>query len=104
MSKSDEQIEKEDRKRAARGKSVLPDTRNRVTQETIDYADVDAGSLHKLVCGVAARQGAVRYGYTRDGNAFSVGLYLGEDSKTYYANTLTEMVDLMEYLNASFEK
>jgi len=104
MSKSDEQIEKRDRVRQGSAMSKLPSLQRRVGEPTLDYADIDAATLVRLICRVAARQGAVRYGYTRDGSAFSVGLYLGEDSKTYYANTIQEMVDLMEYLNASFEK
>jgi len=53
------------------------------------------------VCAVAVEGGAVRFGYTRDGGAYSIGLYLGSDSKTYYCNDAEgindQLRELIEY-------
>jgi hypothetical protein len=100
MSKSDEQIEHADRTRAkAAARKALPSgTRN--GRSVADWANADAALLLELVCAVAVDGGAVRFGYTRDGGAYSIGLYLGADSKTYYCNE-TEGINehLREHIN-----
>lgn len=104
MSKSDEQIEKQDKARAKRGSGKgLPSTSTR-GGSTADWANADPTMVLELVCCVAREGGAIRYGYTRDGGAYSIGLYLGEDSKTYYCNEAEgindQLKDLIEYFRS----
>lgn len=104
MGKSDEQIEKRDRQRGGNAMSKLP-SRTRVAQTGIlDYANCSAEALVRLVCSVSAAGGAVRFGFTKQGDGFSVGIYAWDDAKTYYANSDEEMIELLEYLNESFRK
>jgi len=101
MSKSDEQIERESRSKQAREarKSLPPTTRH--GGGVADWANANADLLLQLVCKVGVEGGAVRYGYTRDGGAYSVGIYLGSDSKTYYCNDAEgineQLKELLEY-------
>jgi len=86
MSKSDAQIQREsDRKIAAEAKKALPPSSPKGSG-TADWANASPELVLALVCLVGAVGGAVRLGYTRDGGAYSIGIYLGNDSKTYYCN------------------
>lgn len=99
MAKSDEQLNREsDRKIHAASKKALPPAA-RKGSSVADWNNANPALVLQLVCAVAMEGGAVRYGYTRDGGAYSIGLYLGTDSKTYYCNeaegideTLTELI------------
>jgi len=102
MGKSDEQIQRESTKRIERAnKKALPtDTRKR--GGIADWANADPALLLELVCKVGVEGGAVRYGYTRDGGAYSIGLYLGDDSKTYYCNEADGINDQIRELIEHF--
>jgi len=104
MSKSDEQIEREsNRKIAAAAKKALP-TNKRAGRGVADWSNANPENVMGLVCAVAVEGGAVRLGYTRDGGAYSIGLYLGQDSKTYYCNDAEGIDDFVRELKAEFEK
>lgn len=49
-----------------------------------DWGCANAKSLIDLIQTVATKGGAVRLGYTRDGGAYSVGIYLDDDRETFY--------------------
>lgn len=103
MGKSDEQIARESDKRIKRDASkALPQT-SRKGSAVADWNNADPAHVLRLVCVVALAGGAVRYGYTRDGGAYSIGLYLGEDSKTYYCNDAEGINDQLQELIAYFE-
>jgi hypothetical protein len=70
-----------------------------------DWAMVNPESLSKLVRMVTSRGGAIRFGYTRDGGAYAVGLYYGGESDTEYVRPsedleekITEWIALYEEL------
>jgi hypothetical protein len=101
MSKSDEQIQRESSKKiAAANRKQLPTT-SRKGGGVADWASASAEDVLRLVCAVSVAGGAVRFGYTRDGGAYSIGLYLGDDSKTYYCNDAEgigeQITELIEY-------
>lgn len=103
MSKSDEQIERESNKRQARDANKgLPPTARRGAG-TADWEGADPKQLLRLVCSVGVQGGAVRYGYTRDGGAYSVGIYMGEHSKTYYCNEKDGINELLQELCSFFD-
>lgn len=104
MSKSDEQIEQESRrKQAAEKRKSLPKT-TRSGSGVADWINADATLIHRLVCRVGSEGGAVRFGYTRDGGAYSIGIYLGDDSKTYYCNEEQGINEQLNELSEYFEK
>jgi len=104
MSKSDEQIQREsDRKVAAQAKKALPPSSARGAG-VADWANASADCLQLLVCRVGAEGGAVRFGYTRDGGAYSIGIYLGENSKTYYCNEKDGIDEKIRELTQYFEQ
>jgi len=86
MSKSDEQIQRESSKRIDAAKRKALPQNKRSGHGVADWANANAEDVLRLVCAVGMEGGAVRFGYTRDGGAYSIGLYLGDDSKTYYCN------------------
>lgn len=47
-----------------------------------DYASLNAEALLKHLARCAARGMAIRFGYTRDGGAFAIGVY-GDGSEAY---------------------
>lgn len=49
-----------------------------------DWSSADSKTLLDLIAAVTGRGGAVRFGYTRDGGAYSLGLYYGTESTTEY--------------------
>lgn len=49
-----------------------------------DWGAVDGDELRQLVELVTNRGGAIRFGYSRDGNAGSVGIYWGDERDTVY--------------------
>lgn len=104
MSKSDEQLEREDTKRArASAKKDMPVLRGSGAGHA-DWANADPARVFRIVCSVAAAGGAVRLGYTRDGGAYSVGIYLGDNSKTYYCNDKDGINETLDNLQEYFEK
>ena len=77
----------------------LPPYKRNATGDRIDWASYSPDKIVGLISVVVRRGGAVRYGATRDGDGYSIGVYMGENSKTYYANSTEELDDLMEYLH-----
>lgn len=77
----------------------LPPYKRGSVNEAISWSGYNPDKIVALISVVVRRGGAVRFGTTRDGDAYSIGIYLGDNSKTYYANSLEELVDLMEYLH-----
>lgn len=52
--------------------------------EPANWGDVNAEDLVNAVAWTAACGGALRLGYTRDGGAYAVGVYLGGEAETAY--------------------
>jgi len=103
MSKSDEQVEREDKKRIARqAVKAFPPTTPK-GGNVADWQNADPNLVLRLVCVMGTNGGAVRFGYTRDGGAYSIGIYLGENSKTYYCNEAEgineKLRELADYFN-----
>jgi hypothetical protein len=49
-----------------------------------DWAGVDPKTIINLISATVSLNGAIRFGYTRDGGAYSVGIYLDDDHETFY--------------------
>jgi hypothetical protein len=61
-----------------------------------NWAEVNPGTIAKLVDVVTSRGGAVRFGYTRDGGAYAVGFYYGDESKTDYCRPSDDVEGFLE--------
>lgn len=61
---------------------VLP--RRRVETQVADWAKVDSREIQDAIAAVAQCGGALRFGYTRDGGAYAVGVYGAGDPYTEY--------------------
>lgn len=48
---------------------------NRKSTATADWASADASILSRAICAAAITGGALRFGYSRDGGAYAVGIY-----------------------------
>lgn len=56
----------------------------RSTTEVADWQNANAELVVKSIAAVAFRGGALRFGYTRDGGAYAIGIYLSNDHYTEY--------------------
>jgi hypothetical protein len=64
--------------------SLMLHERSGSTNDVADWGTITPKVLVDLVQTVARLSGAVRLGYTRDGGAYSVGIYLDDDRETFY--------------------
>lgn len=65
---------------------------SRGDSEPADWAGCDTGLLHQAVCIATAQGWAIRFGYTRDGGAYTVGILGDGDPQTVYIRP-TEGID-----------
>lgn len=72
----------------------------RQSTEIADWQNADATLVLRAVAAVSYRGGALRLGYTRDGGAYAIGIYLSNDSYTEY---LRPGDDLDQYFRALIE-
>lgn len=63
-----------------------PRRRKKDSFNEADWGVVDEGILRELVRIVTRTGGAIRFGYTRDGGTYAVGLYDDGDSWPEYCN------------------
>lgn len=69
-------------------KSDLDKIRERRAQREVnnvaDWMAADAALVRRAIAAVAFKGGALRFGYTRDGGAYAIGIYLSNDRYTEY--------------------
>lgn len=65
-----------------------------------DWSDADPALLLEAVALMAYRGGAIRFGYSRDGGAFAIGIYLSDDKFTEYVRPSE---DINAYLRSIVE-
>lgn len=61
-----------------------------------DWAAASATVLGELIQSVTAKGGAIRFGFTRDGGAYSVGFYYGDDRTTEYCRPSEDLDEFLE--------
>jgi len=74
----------QEKKETRRAKAKEQRSRRRASNGTADYEAVDWNVIAALVAEMAKHQGAIRLSYTRDGGAYALGVYLGDDYATEY--------------------
>lgn len=67
--------------------------RNRGNSDKADWSTADAGKLTAAIAGVTRHGFAIRFGYTRDGGAFAVGVIGDGEPFTEFIRP-TEDIDL----------
>lgn len=95
------------KKPTPQGKSILDGLRNKAANDGQDVADwerADAEKIKRVVTAISARNGAVRFGYTRDGGAYSLGLYLGDDRETYYCRPYESIDGLLDQIGDGLDE
>jgi len=80
------QVEKarDDRKDNRRAKAKETRSRRRSSGDPANFLSCDYASILAIMGAFAEAGGAVRYGYTRDGGAYAIGVYMGDDYVTEY--------------------
>lgn len=86
--------QKQERKDARKSKAAQPERRvRREDTRGADWGEADPAILAYCIGVVAKQGGALRFGYSRDGGAFSIGIYGdGEQPYTEYVRP-SESID-----------
>jgi hypothetical protein len=72
--------------------------------DAADWQNADAELLRNVIATVAAAGGAIRFGYTRDGGAFAVGIYENGNMKTEYLPPDDDMEGYLKGIVDDFKK
>lgn len=90
-------------------KSQRPETNKRKLRRSsngregiADWASADAELLRRAIETVARTGGALRFGYTRDGGAYSIGVYGDGDPYTEYIRPSEDLNAFLSDICESF--
>lgn len=72
--------------------------------EVADWASVDAATIRATVAVVALTGGAIRFGYSRDGGAYAVGIYGDGEPYTIYARPFEDVNGILEDIAEGFRE
>lgn len=75
-----------------------------VNSETADWGSCDAALLVNAIQKAAKKGGALRFGYTRDGGAYAVGVYAGGDYFTDYIRPSEDIDAYLREIAGAFEE
>lgn len=92
--------ERRDKKSAAR--EERQNRRRRPQGETADWALADPHMLLYAIAAIAARGGALRLGYTRDGGAYAIGIYGDGDPYTEYVRPSEDLIGFLKGIGDDF--
>lgn len=70
---------------------------------TADWESCDAKVIIKVIALAARKGGALRFGYTRDGGAYALGIYAGSNYFTDYIRPGEDIDGYLADLLSSFE-
>lgn len=69
-----------------------------VNSQQPDWGRIDPELIWKVIQACTEDDGAVMFGYSRDGGAYSLKVYAGGEPEKVYFHTDGEMIDFMSYL------
>ena len=75
---------KNEKAAAKNGTKLATKRKRRAPKEEANWGVPNAGLIQQLIINIAEDGGACRFGYTRDGGAYSVGIYGDGDPFTEY--------------------
>lgn len=78
--------------------SLILKSKSDGAQDVADWGSANGKSVIDLIQVVSNLGGAVRFGYTRDGGAYSVGVYLDDDRETFYCKPTDDLDDFITRL------
>lgn len=81
----------------ARESKAAPKRQSVFTRQPADWSEVPADAIRDCIVQVSNMGGAVRFGYSRDGGAYSIGIY-GMDIKPF-TDYLRPGDDVQAYLD-----
>lgn len=70
---------------------------------SFDWGSIDPTRILGLIQLVTGRGGAIRFGYTRDGAAGSIGVYYGDDRDTLYFRPTGDPEENFGLIERTFE-
>lgn len=76
--------------------------RNRGSQIPADWSGVDADAIRTAIGSVANSGGALRFGYTRDGGAYAIGVFGDGDPYTEYLRPSDDIERYLQELAEDF--
>lgn len=85
-----------------KGPRVLQWKKNSRNDGVRSYHDIDADVLRRAISLVTAGGGAIMFGVTSDGGAYSVCVLHNQDKLKEYPHTAEELSDLLEQLSEQF--
>jgi|SRR5690348_308771 len=90
-------------KRQAQGTNLLAWRENRKLRSRVDYGDIDSATLQRCLRQVTANGGAIMFGITADGGAFSVVVLHKDEKLKEYPNSAEAMEGFLQDLGDSFQ-
>lgn len=81
----------EDKERSGRRRSRRP------TTGVADWATANAELLVRAVCAASITGGALRFGYSRDGGAYAIGVYGDGEPYTDFVSSAENIDDTLVY-------
>jgi hypothetical protein len=70
---------------------------------TADWAGADAIALRDAICAAAIVGGALRFGYSRDGGAYAIGIYGDGEPYTEFVKPIEDIDITLVYIKELFE-
>lgn len=70
----------------------------------VDWSLVPEEKIIELIGIATSRGGAVRFGYTRDGGAYAVGLYYGGEHSTEYIRPSDDVSSRLDEFIGTYQK
>lgn len=72
--------------------------------EPADWSSVNPALLHGAIAAITGQGGAIRFGYTRDGGAYSIGILGDGEPRTDYVRPNEDIEDYLRQLIAVWEE
>jgi hypothetical protein len=70
---------------------------------TADWSSADATAIREAIVSAAATGGAVRFGYSRDGGAYAIGIYGDGEPYTEFVKPAEDIDITLVYIRELFE-
>ena len=67
-----------------------------------DWKVADATKIQSAIASAGAKHGALRFGYSRDGGAYAIGVYAGIEYFTDYVRPSENIDDYLDRLTEAF--
>lgn len=93
-------IEMADKKNPKRDEPIR---RRRQNDAVADWASVEPDRIIKVICAVTSTEGAIRFGYSRDGGAYSIGIYGDGKPFTEFCPATGDVDTWLEGLSYDYE-